>query len=161
MDDLNALFDSVEGLSEDLKEYGTMAAAAIGANMVWNMAVARLVPANMLSPQVRRYVLPAAAILAGIYGGRKLSRSMNRRVGLGVTVGLVTAGVSSLVRQFFPSLPLPGVAGLEDYGYAGLFGAPVTYEDYGVSGGPITVEEAGVGAYGVEDDAGYASVMTG
>lgn len=158
MDDLNALFDSVEGMSEDLKEYGTIGAAIVGSMFVWNFAVDKLVPANLLSAQTRRYVIPVASILTGLYAGRKLSRMVNRRVGLGVTVGLVTSGLLALVRQFFPSIPLPSFAGLE----GGLYGAPVTYEEYGagVSGGPITVEETGPGVSELGYGGGYAAVAS-
>lgn len=165
MDDLNALFDSVDGLKQDLIEYGTVAAGAIGANVLWNVAVAKFVPAT-LNPTIRKYGLPVAAAVAGITLGRYVSKSrvpQAHRLGLGVTIGLVTAGLTSLVKQFAPQLP---IAGTDDplyglgAGYAGyLNGAPTTVED--MNGlGAVVVEEAVAGApMQVEDVAGFASVM--
>lgn len=156
MNDLNALFDSVDGLKEDLIEYGTIAAGAIGANVVWNVAVAKfggVVPAGPM----RTYGLPAAAILLGIFGGRMVARK-NRKLGLGFTIGLVTAGLTSYVKMFAPSIP--GLAGDDYYGVAGYLGAPVTVED-GISGA-MSIEETGVAGFGaaqVEEMSGFESVL--
>lgn len=145
MNDLNALFDSVDGLKEDLIEYGTIAAGAIGANVVWNLLAAKFVPAN-LDPTLRKYGVPAAAILLGIFGGRMVAR-YNRKIGLGATIGLVAAGLTQLTKTFMPGLPgMNGLAGEEDYyGVAGYLGGPVTIEENGVSGfsgAPYTVEDS-------------------
>ena len=138
LNDLNALFSSVDGLKEDLMEYGTIAAGAIGANVVWNIASAKFIPAN-LDPTIRKWGVPAAAILLGIFGGRMVAR-YNRKLGLGATIGLVAAGLTQITKQFIPNLPVAGLSGDEDYyGVAGL-GAPVSIEE-GMSGAPVAVEE--------------------
>jgi hypothetical protein len=152
MDDLNALFDSVDGLKQDLMEYGTVALGAIGANVLWNIAVAKFVPST-LNPTLRKYGLPALAVVGGISLGRIVARQrlpQAHRLGLGVTIGLVTAGLTQFVKMVMPTLPIAGLAAnYEDplYGSAGLFAAPVTTED--VSGAPLTTEEV----------SGFASVM--
>lgn len=143
MNDLNSLFDSVDGLKEDLIEYGTIAAGAIGANVAWNIITAKFVPAN-LDPTLRKWGVPAAAILLGIFGGRMVAR-YNRKVGLGATIGLVAAGLTQITKQFIPNLPVAGLSATEDYyGVAGYLGGPVTIEEQGVNGfgGPVTVEES-------------------
>lgn len=151
MNDLNALFDSVDGLKADLIEYGTIAAGAIGANVLWNVVVPKITPAN-LNPTLKQYGLPAAAVLGGIFLGRIVSKK-NRKLGLGVTIGLVSAGLTQFAKMVVPSLPY-AVAG---YGYGGgyagyLNGAPVTAEEvHGFAGAPVTTEEV----------SGFASVMNG
>ena len=148
MNDLNALFDSVDGLKEDLIEYGTIAAGAIGANVAWNILTARFIPAN-LDPTLRRWGVPVAAILLGIFGGRMVAR-YNRKIGLGATIGLVAAGLTQLTKQFVPNLPVAGLGGsTEDYyGVAGYLGGPVTVEESGVSGfGSLTVEESNLNGF--------------
>lgn len=142
MNDLNALFDSVDGLKEDLIEYGTIAAGAIGANVAWNILSAKFIPAN-LDPTLRKYGVPAAAILLGIFGGRMVAR-YNRKIGLGATIGLVAAGLTQLTKTFIPNLPVAGLAGENDYyGVAGYLGGPVTIEDSGMNGfqGAVSVED--------------------
>jgi hypothetical protein len=148
MSDLNALFDSVDGLKEDLIEYGTIAAGAIGANVVWNIAVARFGSTLPAGP-VRQYGIPAAAILLGIFGGRMVAR-YNRKIGLGATIGLVAAGLTQLTKQFIPSLPVAGLSASEDYyGVAGYLNGPMTVEEDGVNGfgGPVTIEQDSVNGF--------------
>lgn len=142
MNDLNALFDSVDGLKEDLIEYGTIAAGAIGANVAWNVLSARFIPAN-LDPTLRKWGVPAAAILLGIFGGRFVAR-YNRKIGLGATIGLVAAGLTQITKQFIPNLPVAGLAGQDYYGVAGLLNGPVTVEEAGVAGfgAPVTIEDS-------------------
>lgn len=172
MDDLNALFDGVDGLKEDLMEYGTIAAAAIAANVAWNyvaaMALSRF--GQNLPDWARRYGVPAATVLAGIFGGRFVAR-YNRKAGMGVTIGLVASGLSALAKQFVPGLPASaGLFGLGEsddlllgVGDSDLFnrylnGAPSTVEQVsGLGSTPVAIEEsmAGFGAAStVEDVAG-------
>lgn len=161
MDDLNALFDSVDGLKEDLMEYGTIAVAAIGANVAWNYALTFAMSkfgAN-LPGWARQYGVPAATVLAGIFGGRYVAR-FNRKVGMGVTIGLVASGLSSLAKQFVPGLPasasLYGLGASEDemllgVGNSDLFnrylnGAPSTVEQVaGLGSTPVAIEESVAG----------------
>ena len=160
MDDLNALFDSVDGLKQDLIEYGTVAAGAIGANVLWNIAVAKFVPAS-LNPTLRKYGLPAAAILGGIALGRQVSRSrlpQAHRLGLGVTIGLCISGFQQFAKMIAPSLPVAGLAAAPLYGIAGyLNGAPVTTEEVNGIGAVAVEDVAGVAT--VEEVAGFSSVM--
>jgi hypothetical protein len=145
MNDLDALFGSVDGLKEDIMEYGTIAGAAVMANVGWNMALAKFVPSD-LNPSLRQYGLPAVAIVGGIALGRAVART-NRRVGLGVTIGLVSAGISSLVRSFVPGVPMAGLGSYRrGFGRAPMMtedvsgiGAPVSIED--LSGAPATIED--------------------
>ncbi len=143
MNDLNALFDSVDGLKEDLIEYGTIAAGAIGANVAWNVLSACFIPAN-LDPTLRRWGVPAAAILLGIFGGRFVAR-YNRKIGLGATIVLVAAGLTQITKQFVPNLPVAGLGNEDDYyGVAGYLGGPVSVEDAPMNGlsGSLTVEDS-------------------
>jgi hypothetical protein len=156
MDDLNALFDSVDGLKEDLIEYGTIAAAAVGANVAWNYASAWAMTkfGGTLPAWAKQYGVPAAAILAGIFGGRFVAR-YNRKAGMGVTIGLVAAGLTGYAKMFLPNLnyAVSGLgAGNEDlllgFGETSLFqkylnGAPSTVENVnGLGTTPIAIEES-------------------
>lgn len=145
MNDLDALFGSVDGLKEDLVEYGTIAGAAVMANVGWNYAVAQFVPSD-LNPTLRKYGLPAVAIVGGISLGRVVART-NRKVGLGVTIGLVSAGISSLVRAFAPGLPMAGFRGY------GLSRAPVIAEDVEATlrGPPVSQENLSGAVTSIED----------
>jgi hypothetical protein len=144
MDDISALFDSVDGLKEDLVEYGTIAAGAIGANVLWNIAVAKfggVLPAGA----ARRFGLPAAAILAGIFGGRLVGRK-NRKLGLGMTIGLVAAGMTQFAKMFVPNLPVAGLSDgeIEEEFVAGLLNsAPATVEELNA----VSIEQDGVAGY--------------
>lgn len=152
MDDISALFDSVDGLKEDLTEYGTIAVGVIASNMVWNMAVARF--GAGLSPTLKQYGVPAAAILAGIFGGRVVGR-YNRKIGLGMTIGLVTAGVTQFARMFVPGLPVSGL-GANEFDQPLLAAAPVTAEELSA----VVVEEQMAGAPTfAEDVSGFQSVL--
>lgn len=163
MDDLNALFDSVDGLKDDLVEYGTVAAGAIAANMAWNYAVAKFVPAT-LDPTLRTYGLPVAAIIGGIALGRVVARTripQAHRLGLGVTFGLVTAGITSLAKTLAPSLPIAGLGGPAPlYGFPGLGRAPMSVEQQNGLG-TVAVEEQSLhgSPYSIEEVSGFASVM--
>jgi len=156
MDDLNALFDSVDGLKEDLIEYGTIAAAAVGANVAWNYASAWALGkfGGSLPAWAKRYGVPAAAILAGIFGGRTVAR-WNRKAGMGVTIGLVAAGLTGYAKMFLPSLPyaVSGLGAQEDLllGFGEgqdlfqkyLSGAPTTVENVnGLGTTPVAIEES-------------------
>lgn len=152
MNDLNALFDSVDGLKEDIIEYGTIGLGAYGATVAWDIAVAKLVPTT-LDPTLRKWGIPAAAVLVGIFGGRMVAR-YNRKIGLGMTVGLVALGLSRITRNLIPGLPVGAMGGLgasEDYyGVAGYLGGPVTIEEANGMGGfsgPVTVEESNLNGF--------------
>ncbi len=162
MDDLNALFDSVDGLQEDLVEYGTIAAAAVGANVLWNYGVAWVVGkyGASIPAWARKYGIPAAAVLAGIFGGRYVAR-WSRKAGMGVTIGLVASGLTGFARLFAPTLPytVQGLGASPDEMLLGLSeqdlfqkylaGAPSTVEDVaGLGTTPIAVEESAYGGYG-------------
>lgn len=136
MNDIAALFDSVDGLKEDLMEYGTIAAGAIGANVLWNIAVAKF-GSNITNPTLRRYGLPAAAVLAGIFGGRVIGR-YNRKIGLGATIGLVAAGLTSFAKMAVPGLPVAGVEDGGEYVAGYLNAAPATVEELNA----VSIEES-------------------
>jgi hypothetical protein len=143
LNDLNALFDSVDGLKEDLVEYGTIAAGAIGANVVWNIAVAKY--GSIVPQSMRQYGLPALAVLAGIFGGRQVAR-YNRKLGLGFTIGLVAAGLTQFTKMFVPNLPVAGLAS-DDWSMP-LLDSPVYAEELNaltieqnVAGAPSTIEQ--------------------
>jgi hypothetical protein len=163
MDDLNALFDSVDGLKEDLIEYGTIAAGAVGANIAWNYLTARFVPPT-LSPVLQRYGIPALAIVGGIFAGRAVARR-DRRIGLGVTIGLVSAGLSAVVRELIPAMSQPSVSGFGAQPY-GMMGAaaparssgPMMVEDF--HGAPTTIEFSGAPVI-AEDFAGLGGFHPG
>jgi hypothetical protein len=121
--DLDALFDSVDGLKEDLVEYGLVAAAAIGSNMAWNWATRKFVPVTAPA-WVDQYAIPAVAMVGGIYLGRTVGQ-YNRQAGQGVAFGLVTAGLAKLVKQIVPDAQIPGLAGTSDSLYGlGAYSAP-------------------------------------
>lgn len=169
MSDLNDLFGAVdaEELMADLKEYGVMAASAVAANVGFNMASRFVLSKWTTAPSwAAKYAMPGAAILLGALGGGYVSR-YNRQVGLGVGVGLVSAGLSQLAKGFFPSLPLQGLGdeALLDAGnpygrylsdvtieqgapMAGLGGATLTFETGGSPAMPPPRAVAGFGGVG-------------
>lgn len=155
--DLEALFETVDGLKEDLMEYGTIAAAAIGANVAFNYGVDFVLSKWTTAPDwARKYGVPTAAILAGVFGSRLVSR-YNRKAATGVAIGLVAAGLSAFAKGFLPNVK--GLGGIEDeltlaglgaspdqlLGNTDMFqkylgGAPTTIEQ--MSGASVTVEES-------------------
>lgn len=121
VNDLEALFDSVDGLKEDLMEYGTIAAAAVGANVAFNMGVNFLFTKWTNPPDwARKYGIPAVAVLTGLVGGKFVGK-YSRKAGMGVAIGLVAGGISMLAKQFAPNLPVAGLADDdEEYDIEGL-----------------------------------------
>lgn len=162
--DLNDLFESVDGLTEDLMEFGIIAGAAVASNMAFNAAVNFGLSKWATAPEwVGKYAVPAVAILGGALAGSMAPKYIGRRAGMGVSVGLMTAGLTRLVRTFAPSEVSQYLAGADEeimmngLGEGGnafdryLAAAPTTVEQVnGLAGSPVTVEQMnGFGYAGV------------
>jgi hypothetical protein len=107
MGDLEDLFASVDSFKEDLMDFGVAGIGLIGANLVWGYIDEGLIakiPVIGDSVWARALV----AIVAGVAGGAALART-NKNLATGVAVGLTARGLTTLLRQVAPSLPLQGL----------------------------------------------------
>lgn len=140
MDDIAALFESVDGIKEDLMDFSVAGISAVGANLAYGYVEKMLVKADG-TPMAPPWVMGPVAILAGVLGGSALAK-VNRNVATGVAVGLAARGVTTLAKAYAPSLPL---AGLSDSEYRllgpGMAEAPVMVEQVaGLNGSTQTIE---------------------
>lgn len=164
--DLNDLFESVDGLTEDLMEYGIIAGSAVASHMAFNFvsgfAIAKIdeMKPDLLPSWFKSYVVPGIAIAGGAVAGGFGGKYVGRKAATGIAVGLMTAGITKLIRtldtgsKISPFLSGSSVEesmmnGLADAGsfdrYLGR--APTTVESIGRA--PTTVESVGgLGSYG-------------
>lgn len=147
--DLGDLFGAVDAgeLMADLQEYGVMAASAVAANVGFGFASRFALSKWPTAPAwVKNYGVPGAAIVLGALGGGYVSR-YNRQAGLGVGVGLVSAGLTQLVKGFFPAVQFAGLGDETMVLPAGnpygryLSGATTTYEPMNGLGNPPMIEQ--------------------
>lgn len=155
MDDLEALFDSVDGFKEDLIDFGIAGAAAVGANMV-----AGYLDKNFLTKHtdaagkdagfdVPTWAKGAGFLVLGVAGGAFLAK-YNRNAATGVAVGLAFRGINTLLRlknattheTYLPkaltdNLPNLDLAGLSNVEYR-MLGPGLSAPS---AGGPVMVEE--------------------
>lgn len=169
--DLSDLFGAVDGFVDDAIEFGVLSGTAVATGVAFTMGANFVI--NKFLPTapawVRTYAVPGAAVALGVVGGGYVANAFNRRVGMGIGIGLMTAGINMAIRNFFPTLPLAGVDGLgyaQDEALLGLgenlydrylSGAPTTIEPASGLSYATTVEEAspGVGNFQVEAVNGY------
>ena len=156
MDDLEALFDSVDGFKEDLLDFGVAGLGALGANMAWDMVEAQML--SRLHPALRA----GAAIVAGVAGGAFLSQ-YSKNIATGVAVGLAARGLGQLAKTYLPTVT--AVAGLgmtvEERALLmpGVASATTQIEEVaGLSAAPATVEEVSA-LNGMDGDAALAATL--
>lgn len=130
-DALGKLLGSFDNFKDDAVEYGITGAAAVGANIGFDMAWNKVVP--MLPFAVPAWAKPVAALLLAGVAGRYAGK-FDKRVGTGVAVGLALAAVRDGVKLAGYGAYLSGLSG---YGLG--YGAPTTVES--INGAPTTVEE--------------------
>lgn len=162
MDDLEALFDSVDGLKTDLIDFGIAGGAAVLANVAYGFVESKVLKVSFLASldapgadgkpsMVGGLVRGAAALTVGVIGGSQLTR-FNRNVATGVAVGLALRGVLKILRTLLPADTQTSIglntafSGLSDGEYRllgpGISGAPVMVEEvHGLHGATTTVEE--------------------
>ena len=158
MDDLEALFNSVDGFKEDLMDFGVAGAGAVAANLAWGYLEGK---AGESIDFVRDNpaVGSVAAIVAGVAGGAAMAK-YNKNLATGIAVGLVARGINGLLKKYAvdaTGVPLlPPVFGEARLGMTAaerrlLFsGAPTRIEEVsGLHGATATVEEvSGLNGYG-------------
>lgn len=154
MNDLEALFDSVDGLKEDLLDFSIAGTAAVAANMA-----AGYLDKNLLTKQAdgKGFDVPAWAkgagfLLLSVAGGAFLAK-YNRNVATGAAVGLAFRGINTLLQAYAPDAikaNLPQLAGFSNVEYRMLgpglgtpsAGSPVMVEEVsGFSGATQTIEQ--------------------
>lgn len=155
--DLNDLFESVDGLTEDLMEYGIIAGSAVAAHMAFNAAVAFGLSKWTTAPAwVASYAVPAAALVSGAVVGGFGSKYIGRKAATGVAVGLMTAGITRLVRAFAPvEMSAFLGASAEEVMMNGLGGDGAFNRYLGTA--PTTVENIGRAPTSVENVSGLGS----
>lgn len=150
LDDLDALFDSMDDFKEDLFDFTIAGVGGLGASIAWGY-----IDANIVSkiPVVGTsvYGRAIAQILAGVAGGALLSK-MNKNLATGVAVVLAYSGIKTLAQQVMPNLPISGVDDLGLTWYEqkllkesqrrGMAGAPTMVEEVsGLNAATATVEQ--------------------
>lgn len=141
---MGELFGGIDGLTEDAMEFGVVAGAAVVGHVAAGYAFKWI---GAKYPTVPGWALNGGAILAGLFGG-KLVGNYDRRLGLGLAVGLISAGAAGFVKQLAPSVPLAGTALGEGYSTRPLlmgFGdgsADALYQRF-LNGAPTQVMETG------------------
>jgi ABC-type uncharacterized transport system permease subunit len=153
MDDLEALFSSVDGFKEDLMDFGVAGAGAIAANLAWGYAEGKA-SENIEFVRANPIVGSVAAIVAGVAGGAAMAK-YNKNLATGIAVGLVARGLNGLIKKFAvdkAGLPLlPPV-----FGDAGM-GMTASERRLLFSGAPTRIEEVnGLHGYG----AGLAATLS-
>lgn len=161
MDDLEALFSSVDGFKEDLMDFGVAGAGAVAANLAWGYLEGKA-GENIDFVRNNPAVGSVAAIVAGVAGGAAMAK-YNKNLATGIAVGLVARGINGLLKKYAvdaAGVPLlPPVFG--EVGRSGLgmteserrllfSGAPTRIEEVsGLHGATSTVEEVnGLNGYG-------------
>lgn len=108
MADLGDLWGAVDGMGEDLADFGLTTVAVIGTawlgNTVVNMGMERY--GSSLPPWVGDYVVPGALIVGGALGGGWVSAKYSRNIGTGVGIGLMLAGANRLLKRYAPTVAL-------------------------------------------------------
>ncbi len=161
-DELEMLFDGIDGLKEDVLEYGMAGAVAFGASYGYDFAIEKLQP-HLPTASWAKWIPPAGAVVLGLGGGYLLAEKVGqRKIASGFAIGLIANGVARVVAELRGASKAPGaVSGLgseaEDFSrYLGA--APVTIEQPELSGAPVTVENDGGSVDGapvtVESDPG-------
>jgi len=141
MDDLEALFESVDGFKEDLIDFGVAGLGAVGANIAWDYVEANLV-SRLPVVGTSLYGRAAVAVVAGVAAGAALAR-YNRNVATGVAVGLAARGLGTILRALMPT-GLPPKESTEGLAAGGL---PPGESTAGLAAGIPMVEEVnGFGA---------------
>jgi len=167
MDDLEALFSSVDGFKEDLMDFGVAGAGAIAANLAWGYLEGKA-GENIEFVRTNPVVGSLGAIVAGVAGGAALAK-YNKNLATGLAVGLVARGINGLLKKYAvdsagaPLLP-PVFGEVRGLGMTAserrlLFsGAPTRVEEVsGLHGATSTVEEVnGLNGYG----GGLASTLS-
>ena len=168
MDDLEALFSSVDGFKEDLMDFGVAGAGAIAANLAWGYLEGKA-GENIEFVAKHPVVGSLGAIVAGVAGGAALAK-YNKNLATGLAVGLVARGINGLLKKYAVDSKtgeqlLPNVFGeVRGLGMTAserrlLFsGAPTRVEEVaGLHGATSTVEEVnGLNGYG----GGLASTLS-
>lgn len=102
MDDIDALFDSIDGWKEDLMDFGVAGIGAVGGNLLYGYLDSQVV-AQLPFVGTTPWARSALAIAAGVAGGAVLSR-YSKNLATGVAVGLAARGVAGLLNAFAPNL---------------------------------------------------------
>lgn len=114
MDDLEALFDSVDGFKDDMIDFGLAGLGGIGANFAWGYVDDFLAKSSLPlvgGADTTAFVVRGALALAGgVVLGGMVSR-YNKTVATGVAVGLAIRGLTSALKALKPDLPI-GAFGL-------------------------------------------------
>lgn len=137
--DMDTLFESVDGLKEDLVDFSIAGVSAVGANIGYGWLESKVLAS--MPPWVRGI----ASIAVGVLGGGFLAK-WNRNVATGVAVGLAARGVNTLASAYLPAGTLPALQGLGNTDYRllspGVSEAPVVVEQVnGLSAATTTVEQ--------------------
>ena len=98
MDDLEALFNSVDGFKEDLMDFGVAGAGALGANLAWGY-IEGMASEKVEFVRANPVVANLAAIVAGVAGGAAMAK-YNKNLATGLAVGLVARGLNGLIKQY-------------------------------------------------------------
>ncbi len=156
---LQDLFDSVDGLADDVLETGVPALTIAVTGLAANFGIDQLTKRVALPDWAQKWAVPGGMLAAGVAAGMFLPKSpLGRKVGTNVGIGLAAAGLfrlyGTLSDQFGWGMSAPAVAGLgnqevllglgrgEDLFQRYLGSAPVTAETVnGLSAAPVMVEE--------------------
>jgi hypothetical protein len=136
MDELAALFGDFEGVKDDLMNFGIMGASAVGGHVLAGVILPYL-PAAIPS-----WGKNAIVGVLGVIAGHYAAKYVDARVGNGLAVGMVAAGLTGIVREFAPQIPL---AGPGDELLLGLNEAPLSIE-----GAPTAIEQVGAAPLSIE-----------
>lgn len=119
MSDLNDLFDAVDGLQEDLMEYGILGGAAVAASVGYNYLSSKALEqfGAKLPEAVVKWGPAALAVGLGAFGVPYAAGKFGfrGRAATGASVGLMVNGITRLVGLLAPTSGLPlAIEGLND-----------------------------------------------
>lgn len=150
MADIDGLFDAVDGVKEDLMEFGIAGAGFVGGVTAYSY-LEDMIKSKDTEKKIPALAYHLGAVALGLVAGRFLAR-YDRRLATGAAVGLTAKGLMGLVNSLAGKSILPQVtfSGMDDLGYwtdryrrqhPQLNAAPQTIEQpMSVSGAPVTVE---------------------
>lgn len=101
---IGGFFGGIDGVKEDLMEFGVLGASALVGHAAAGYAFKFV---STKYPTTPGWALNLGAIALGLGAGKVVSK-FDKRAGMGLAIGLVTAGLAGFVRQYAPSVPLAG-----------------------------------------------------